>query len=103
MTDARQVLTIDDIRELWTDDGDLYLYAKGHWEAPDFLRAARTYLAWNGDEYRLPDREDLVTWGWARFVPHPEHGSIFWPMRRVTSFRGVFPYTLIEEVPHDGR
>ncbi len=92
-------LTAEDIRELHTDDGDIELYAKGHWGAEDFATTVSQYLINEYEDwYKIPSEQDVM-WGWARMVPIvEEHGMIFWPVRKVKSMRGVFPYTIIREV-----
>ena len=88
-----------DIHELHTDEGDLSLYAKGHWGTKEFADAARQYLENEYDDYYVWPSSSEVHWGWARFVPDSEWGQQFWVVgHKVTSSRGVFPYTIIEEV-----
>ena len=96
-------LTVEDIRELHTEDGDIEVYAKGHWEAKHFATVVGQYLVDQYEDwYQLPS-EQSVTWGWARMVPIMDsHGMIFWPVSKVKSMRGVFAYTIIREVEaHD--
>lgn len=93
-------LTIDDIHELHDEDGDeLSLYAKGHHSADVFLDAVQQYLEREYDDYYALPTSSQVHYGWARFVPHEEWGYQFWTVgHKVKSSRGVFPYTIIEEV-----
>lgn len=97
MTDLeQQTITLADIEELTYEDGGLSLYAKGHWDAEEFAKAAREYLVWEYEDwYGAPSAQQLQ-YGWARMVPHFEYGVIFWPVTKVRSTRGVFPYTMIE-------
>ena len=98
-------LSVGDIQELRTDDG-LYLMAKGHHEPKTFLHTAREYMAceW-GDDW-----EDWYQWpplcavesGWGRYQIDPDvtgdkPGQIALSDvgHRVTSLRGVFPYTTV--------
>ena len=94
-------LTIDDIRELSDEDGQLSLYAKGHHSADVFLGAVQQYLEQEYDnDYAVPTSSQ-VHYGWARLVPTPEwgFGQAFVDVGgKVRSGHGVFPYTIIEEV-----
>ncbi len=102
---SQSVLSLEDIKELRDEEG-LYLMAKGHHDATAFIRVVGEYMAceWGDDwqDWYQPPQPQTVDSGWGRYqfgdsVTCDEPGQVVFTDvgHRVTSMRGVFPYTAV--------
>jgi len=83
------------LEDLWGDT-PYEVIVRGHHAEQLFLDAAQKALdaRYNAGQFRPVGS---VRYGWARKVPSPEGGWVFWPVgQKVRDGRGVFPYTLVE-------
>ncbi len=97
-------LTSGDIRELRTDDGDIYLYVRGHVDAGSLIHVMHQYFDDDelGEDYEFPCTRDVI-YGWARMVPDAESRRVRFEDvgHKVKSPCGIFAYTLVELVAND--